>query len=551
MPSSLNVNTISSYSPSLPVKIDDAFLHGSPHPSGAIFGDIIASGNYSHAEGLQTTASGGYSHAEGYRTVASGYIAHAEGWLTTALGSYSHAEGFLAKTSVGAYAHAEGRETLASGQASHAEGASSTASGVASHSEGATSIASGNYSHAEGGSTTSQGALSHSEGNETTAIGNYSHTEGRLTTAEGFWSHAEGYGSRTTTSGMYSHAQGLGTIADRQYQVVCGRYNPLTPNFDWEAAFIVGNGTDNLNRSTLFEVKPVDGTVRTFGKTITTDLQITNGATAGYVLTSDASGNGTWQSVGAFSDTFVTGSTLNGTNLEINRNQGEPQIVVDLSSLAGDVFTTGATYDNGTATATFNRNDGNSYTLDLSSIDVNDTFVTGSTLNGTTLEINRNQGEPQITVDLSSLTVDTYVTGLTYNNVNTITLSQNNGESDLSVDISTISGLTATGNINLDGKVVNKVNGSITSGTITPSVGNIGNIRVDGVQAATLADGSEGQLFYITAIQLLSVGNTTVTPTNSNGFTSLVFNSVGDTATLLFNGGNWYLLNSYGVTVNT
>nr|DAF00567.1 MAG TPA: YadA-like protein [Caudoviricetes sp.] len=50
-------------------------------------------GEYSHAEGLYTTASGYCSHAEGTETTASGYCSHAEGSDTTASGSYSHAEG--------------------------------------------------------------------------------------------------------------------------------------------------------------------------------------------------------------------------------------------------------------------------------------------------------------------------------------------------------------------------------------------------------------------------------------------------------------------------
>lgn len=75
--------------------------------------------------------------------------------------------------------------------------------------------------------------------------------------------------------------------------------------------------------------------------------------------------------ISADTNTFTTGATLNGATLEINRNNGEPQISVDLSPLSGG-----------------------------SGID---TYVTGATLTGTTLEINRNNGEPQINVDLSPL----------------------------------------------------------------------------------------------------------------------------------------------------
>ena len=51
-------------------------------------------GNYSHTEGLGTTASDTASHAEGRFTIASGDSSHAEGSYVTASGNYSHAEGW-------------------------------------------------------------------------------------------------------------------------------------------------------------------------------------------------------------------------------------------------------------------------------------------------------------------------------------------------------------------------------------------------------------------------------------------------------------------------
>ena len=92
-------------------------------------------GDYSHAEGYNTTASGKYSHAEGYMTTASGKYSHAEGYNTTASGERSHAEGDGA---------------TASGWFSHAEGNNATSSGGISHAEGYRTIASGNYSHVQG-----------------------------------------------------------------------------------------------------------------------------------------------------------------------------------------------------------------------------------------------------------------------------------------------------------------------------------------------------------------------------------------------------------------
>lgn len=69
-------------------------------------------GDYSFAEGYNTTASGVNSHAEGNYTTASGSSSHAEGSDTTASGDYSHAEGSHTKA-LGDYSHAEGLSTTA------------------------------------------------------------------------------------------------------------------------------------------------------------------------------------------------------------------------------------------------------------------------------------------------------------------------------------------------------------------------------------------------------------------------------------------------------
>ena len=85
-------------------------------------GDVVASGEYSfaqgfgvvasdsraHAEGWKTTASGAQSHAEGAECIASGHTSHAEGWGTEATTNFSHAEGY--KTKARNYAsHASGK----------------------------------------------------------------------------------------------------------------------------------------------------------------------------------------------------------------------------------------------------------------------------------------------------------------------------------------------------------------------------------------------------------------------------------------------------------
>ena len=94
-------------------------------------------------------AIGNYSHAEGGDTTALGNCSHAEGSNTNATGNYSHAEGQSAKARAD-YSHAEGSGTTASGIVSHAEGGSTSANSVCSHAEGAYTIASSAYQHVQG-----------------------------------------------------------------------------------------------------------------------------------------------------------------------------------------------------------------------------------------------------------------------------------------------------------------------------------------------------------------------------------------------------------------
>ena len=111
------------------------------------------------------------------------------------------------------------------------------------------------------------GENSHAEGSITKAIGNYSHAEGDNTQAKGDYSHAEG--QETIASGSYSHAEGYQTIALANHQHVQGQYNAVSPV---PAAFIVGNGTDDSNRSNL--IYAAGNEVQ-----ITGSLKVTNGIT--------------------------------------------------------------------------------------------------------------------------------------------------------------------------------------------------------------------------------------------------------------------------------
>jgi hypothetical protein len=137
-------------------------------------------------------------------------------------------------------------------------------------------------------------------------------------------------------------------------------------------------------------------------------------------------------------DTYVTGFTLNGNTLNLGRNQGEPNLSVDLSSYLDntDNYVTGGTMVGNTLV--LNRTNAlSAVTVDLSQfLDNTNYYVTGSTLNGTTLELSRNGGLPTLTTDLSTLVSafsgDTFVTGLTFNSTTyDLTLSRNSGQPNL------------------------------------------------------------------------------------------------------------------------
>ena len=123
-------------------KIADFYMNGktwaqtASAPGAVALGfNVAATSNGAFAEGAQTTASGTASHAEGMITKALGDGAHAEGRNNTASAPRAHAEG--QDTEASAYqAHSEGFDTLASGINSHAEGTGTIANSYSLHAGG-------------------------------------------------------------------------------------------------------------------------------------------------------------------------------------------------------------------------------------------------------------------------------------------------------------------------------------------------------------------------------------------------------------------------------
>lgn len=72
-------------------------------------------------------------------------------------------------------------------------------------------------------------------------------------------------------------------------------------------------------------------------------------------------------------------------------------------------------------------------------------------------------------------------------------------------------------------------------------------IASGGAIALTLADGAAGQVKVISMIT--DGGDATLTPTNLQGGTTIVFGDVGDTVTLVFVGTKWAVIGNTGATI--
>tara|TARA_B100000497_G_C7454906_1_gene281635 strand:+ start:107 stop:559 length:453 start_codon:yes stop_codon:yes gene_type:complete len=81
----------------------------------------------------------------------------------------------------------------------------------------------------------------------------------------------------------------------------------------------------------------------------------------------------------------------------------------------------------------------------------------------------------------------------------------------------------------------------------TSSISHIDTVTAGSAHAGALANGTNGQIKIIT--MTADGGNSVVTPANANGFSTITFADVGDTATLIFTGNKWNILSSHSVTV--
>jgi hypothetical protein len=222
----------------------------------------------------------------------------------------------------------------------------------------------------------------------------------------------------------------------------------------YSQSFIYGDlvvlGTLLLNENSQLVILNGDlvlsgGTLSGSGQTVLVDLPtfndlITSGTYSGGTLTLSTS-NGADVTVNGFftgsTDVFTTGASYNNGIIYFDTNVSPSAYTVNISSLTGDsnTFLTGVTYDNLTNTITLTDNTNTTFNAYIDS-------VSGLTVNGS-LSVNTISA-----TTYQNLPIDpnTYVTGYTYTN-NKFTIKQNNGQPDLYANIDTMTGLTVNGSL--------------------------------------------------------------------------------------------------------
>ncbi len=258
----------------------------------------------------------------------------------------------------------------------------------------------GNYSTAFGTHTTASGSNSFAAGSSNTASGLYSVAFGTLCNATrdgaivgGIFNTSSGAGSavfgyRNLASGDVTFAFGDSNYSRSYGETVIGigatDYTPLNtgnafPSGATDRLFVIGNAIDTnmsndiqtsersnalvilKNGETGLGANPTSGNRLTVGgKTATTNFQMTNGATANYIMQSDASGNASW----------VNPSTINGSDHDFYEVGG----TTPPDNISDNKFTQGslAIGSNTAATGVLDVDN----TTKATSVDINNTFAT-------------------------------------------------------------------------------------------------------------------------------------------------------------------------------
>jgi hypothetical protein len=110
--------------------------------------------------------------------------------------------------------------------------------------------------------------------------------------------------------------------------------------------------------------------------------------------------------------------------------------------------------------------------------------------------------------------------------------------------------LAVTGNTTLGAALITTpealapaLNAGITVSVATVATG----FALNGTNAATLANGTNGQIKTIVCTAVTGAGTATLTPTTCTGYTTVAFTAAGQTLTLqYFTTGGWHILSVRG-----
>ena len=277
--------------------------------------------------------------------------------------------------------------------------------------------------------------------------------------------------------------------------------------------------------------------------------------------------------IDSFSGLSVDGLTITGTGLYNTTTSGtNPNEIVNVNFLTGftqinDVYVTGSTLtvaDNDTNTQQSILDYHGSPIGGPYFIDTQNTFTTGGTYNSgsTSLDFKRNDGVTY-SVNLSTLDInDTKVTGFTYNpSSNTFTISDSDNNS-YSSTINVVSGLTINGNLSVTGNTsLQSLTGTsaLFSGsgsnvlTVVGSGGTLFSVSGSNGEIFTVHDNNTGPIFNVNSInntpifEVYSGGSSlfygTVTVTgNTTLYSGLTANTLNLSSTPVLNNSNTQFL---------
>ncbi len=254
-------------------------------------------------------------------------------------------------------------------------------------------------------------------------------------------------------------------------------------------------------------------------------------------------------------DIYVTGGTLNGTNLSLGRTDDD-SVSIDLSALSGvtqNSFVTGFTYDNNN-NFTINRNDG------LSALTTNVNTMSGLTINGNlnlslptndntlTQILGRDSSTGEIkhinTSILSGTPIDSFVSGFTYTpSANTLEITLTENKPSRSVILESFNDIELSGLTYINGNAVVEENVLIKGSVVilgTATTINSGTLTVDDnvITLNANATGSTAPIPIDSGIDILrNSGETAVLLWEElNGYWAAGFS--GDTEPIILNGEN-------------